>query len=84
MIKDRNDKNLTETDLKKRWQEYIENLYRKCLKDPDNHDGVVTPHLTKHQAHTHTYVYIYSSICEHLSLSILAAVIHKNGVYFNH
>ena len=47
MIKDRNDKNLTETDLKKRWQEYIENLYRKCLKDPDNHDGVVTPHLTK-------------------------------------
>ena len=29
-------------DIKKRWQEYIENLYKKGLNDPDNHDGVVT------------------------------------------
>ena len=38
--KDRNSKDLTE-EIKKRWQEYTE-LYKKCLKDPDNHDGVVT------------------------------------------
>ena len=41
--KDRNDKDLTEAeDLKKRWQEYTEELYRKHLNDPDNHDGVIT------------------------------------------
>ena len=34
---------LTETeDIKKRWQEYTEELYKKGLNDPDNHDGVVT------------------------------------------
>ena len=34
---------LTEAeDIKKRWQEYTEELYRKCLNDPDNHDGMVT------------------------------------------
>ena len=33
---------LTETDLKKRWQEYTEELYKKDLHDPDNHDGVIT------------------------------------------
>ena len=34
---------LTEAeDIKKRWQEYIEELYKKGLNDPDNHDGVVT------------------------------------------
>ena len=38
-IKDRNDMDLTE-DIKKRWQEYIEELYKKDLHDPDNHDGV--------------------------------------------
>ena len=42
-IKDRNDKNLTETEeIKKRWQEYTEELYKKYLNDPENHDGVVT------------------------------------------
>ena len=42
-IKDRNDMDLTETeDIKKRWQEYTEELYRKDLYDPDNHDGVIT------------------------------------------
>ena len=42
-IKDRNGKNLTEAeDIKKRWQEYTEELYKKGLNDPDNHDGVIT------------------------------------------
>ena len=42
-IKDRNTKDLTEAeDIKKRWQEYIEELYKKDLNDLDNHDGVVT------------------------------------------
>ena len=42
MIKDRNVKDSTEVEeIKKRRQEYIE-LYKNCLKDPDNHDGVVT------------------------------------------
>ena len=35
---------LTEAeDIKKRWQEYTEELYKKDLHDPDNHDGVITP-----------------------------------------
>ena len=42
-IKDRNCMNLAETeDIKKRWQEYTEELYKKDLNDPDNHDGVIT------------------------------------------
>ena len=42
-IKDRNGMDLTEAeDMKKRWQEYTEELYKKDLHDPDNHDGVVT------------------------------------------
>ena len=42
-IKDRNGRDLRETeDIKKRWQEYTEELYKKDLHDPDNHDGVVT------------------------------------------
>ena len=42
-IKDRNGMDLTETkDIKKRWQEYTEELYKKFLHDPDNHDGVIT------------------------------------------
>ena len=42
-IKDRNDMGLTEAeDIKKRWQEYTEELYKKDLYDPDNHDGVIT------------------------------------------
>ena len=41
--KDRNGMDLTEAeDIKKRWQEYTEKLYKKDLHDPDNHDGVVT------------------------------------------
>ena len=42
-IKDRNGRDLTEAeDIKKRWQEYTEELYKKELHDPYNHDGVVT------------------------------------------
>ena len=41
-IKDRNDMDLTEEDIKKRWQEYTEELYKKDLHDQDNHDGVIT------------------------------------------
>ena len=42
-IKDRNGMDLTEAeDIKKRWQEYTEELYKKDLHDPDNHDGVIT------------------------------------------
>ena len=42
-IKDRNGMALTEAeDIKKRWQEYTEELYKKDLYDPDNHDGVIT------------------------------------------
>ena len=42
-IKDRNGMDLTEAeDIKKRWQEYTEKLYKKDLHDSDNHDGVIT------------------------------------------
>ena len=43
VIKDRNGMNLTEAkDIKKRWQEYTEELCKKDLHDPDNHKGVIT------------------------------------------
>ena len=41
-IKDRNGMDLTEAEDIKRWQEYTEELYKKYLHDPDNHDGVIT------------------------------------------
>ena len=42
-IKDRNGMDLIETeDIKKRWQEYTEELYKKDIHDPDDHDGVIT------------------------------------------
>ena len=51
-IKDRNGMDLTEAEnIKKRWQEYTEELYRKDLHDPDNHDGMIThpePDRRKH------------------------------------
>ena len=47
-IKDRNGLDLTEAeDIKKRWQEYTDELYKKDLHDPDNHNGVIT-HLEPH------------------------------------
>ena len=46
-IKVRNSMDLTEAeDIQKRWQEYTEELYKKGLQDPDNHDGVIT-HLER-------------------------------------
>ena len=43
LIKDRNGTDLTEPeDIKNRWQKYTEELYKKGLHDPDNHDGVIT------------------------------------------
>ena len=42
-IKDRNGMDLTEAeDIKKRWKEYPEELYKKDLQNPDNHDGMIT------------------------------------------
>ena len=41
-IKDRNGRDLTEAEYIKRWQEYTEELYKKDLHDPDNHDGMIT------------------------------------------
>ena len=46
-IKDRNGMDLTEAeDIKKRQQEYTEELYKRDLQDPDNHDGVITQSQT--------------------------------------
>ena len=43
LIKNRNGRDLTEAeDIKKRWQEYTEELYKKDLRDPDNHNGMIT------------------------------------------
>ena len=40
-VKDRNGMNLTEADVKKRWQEYTEELYKRDVNDPYNHNGVI-------------------------------------------
>ena len=52
-IKDRRGMDLTEAEyIKKRWQEYTEELYKKDLHDPDNHDGVIThvePGILEHK-----------------------------------
>ena len=53
MIKDRNSKDLIETkEIKKMWQEYTEELYKKGLNDPGNHDGVVTHYILTTYGHT--------------------------------
>ena len=41
-VKDRRSMGLTKTDIKTKWQEYMEELYKKDLNDTDNHDGVIT------------------------------------------
>ena len=49
VIKDRNVMDLTEAeDIKKRWQEFTEELYKKELRNPDNHDGVITHLRARH------------------------------------
>ena len=45
-IKDRNGMDLTEAEYIKKWQEYTEELYKKDLHDPDNHEGVITQRQT--------------------------------------
>ena len=48
-VKDRNGMDLTEAEnIKKRWQEYTEELYKKDLHDPENHDGVITHLRARH------------------------------------
>ena len=48
-MKDRNGMDLTEAEVtKKRWQEYTEELYKKDLHDPDNHDDGVITHRARH------------------------------------
>ena len=47
-IKDRNGMDLTEAEDIKKWQEYTEELYKKDLHDPDNHDGMITHLRTRH------------------------------------
>ena len=42
MIKDRNENLREPKEIKKRWKKYTEKLYKKCLHDPDNYDGMVT------------------------------------------
>ena len=55
-IEDRNGLDLTEAeDIKKRWQEYTEELYKKDLHDPDNHDGVIT-HYQRNENQNHSEV----------------------------
>ena len=57
-MKDRNIKELTEVEeIKKRWQEYTEELYKKDLNDPDNHDGVCV------YVYTYVYMCIYTHTC---------------------
>ena len=41
-IKDRNGMDLTKAEDTKRWKEYTEEVYKKALNDPDNHDGLIT------------------------------------------
>ena len=48
IIKDRNSKDLTEAENIKKWQEYIEELYKKGLNDPDYCDGVLTSPRVRH------------------------------------
>ena len=48
-VKGRNSKYLTEAEeIKKRWQKYTEELYKKDLHDPDNHDGMITHLRARH------------------------------------
>ena len=60
-IKDRNGRDLTEAEQIKRWQEYTEELYKKDLHDPDNHDGVID-HSTKAR---HTGMQSQASLRKH-------------------
>ena len=63
-IKDRNVKDLREAEkIKKRWQEYTEELYKKSLNDPNNHNGVVT-HVEPDILKSWTHVEVWLLKCE--------------------
>ena len=71
-IKERDSKDLTEVEeIKKRWQEYTEELYKNGLNDPDNHDGVVThlePEILKSEVKwTLGSITTYTTSCEELT-----------------
>ena len=66
-IKDRNGMDLTEAeDIKKRWQEQTEELYKKDLHDPDTHDGVITHLLARHPGEQ-SHVGLRKHHCEQVS-----------------
>jgi len=56
-------------DIKKRWQEYTEELYKKDLNDPDNHDGVIT-HWEPYPKFLLATYFTYGNISFHVTLSI--------------
>ena len=82
-IKDRNGMDLTKAeDIKKRWQEYTEELYKKDLHDPDNHYGVIThlvPDILEYKVK-----WALESITVKAFLSLLAIfeTLHSNGYIF--
>ena len=74
-IKDRNGMDLTEAeDIKKRWQEYMEELYKKDLHDPDNHDGVIThlePDILESEVSQS-----YPTLCDSMDYSLPGFSVH--------
>ena len=76
-IQDRNGTDLTEAeDIKKRWHEYTEELYKKDLHDPDNHDGVITS-----QSQTcHASLSFTMSQCAALSCSVMSDSLQPHGL----
>ena len=76
-IKDRNGMDLTETeDIKKMWQEYTEELYKKDLYNPDNHDGVITdlePDILECEVKWALESITTMNIGVHVSLSLLVS-----------
>ena len=72
LIKDRNGMALTEAeDIKKRWQEYTEELYKKDLHDPDNHDGVIT-HLEPNFFHRSAFTIPHKIFITVFSFSLVS------------
>ena len=84
MIKDRNGKDLPETEeVEKRWQEYTEELYKKGLNDLDNHDGVVThlePDILECEVCFHNFLI---AKCALFCNSISECVAHYHLFYFH-
>ena len=67
-------KNLTEAEeIKKRWQEYTEKLYRKGLNEPDNHDGVVKSPRARHPG-------VWSQVGLQFSRSVMSEFLQPHGL----